>query len=60
MTRIAFLGTPEFAVPSLNALAEAGYTIAGVFTQPDRPAGRGHKLVACPVKARALELGLPV
>lgn len=60
MTRIAFLGTPEFAVPSLNALAEAGYTIAGVFTQPDRPAGRGHKLVVCPVKARALELGLTV
>lgn len=60
MTRIAFLGTPEFAVPSLNALAEAGYEITGVFTQPDRPAGRGHRLVVCPVKARALELGLPV
>ncbi len=60
MTRVAFMGTPEFAVPSLNALAAAGYEIAGVFTQPDRPAGRGHKLVACPVKVRALELGLPV
>ena len=40
MTRVAFMGTPEFAVPSLNALAAAGYEIAGVFTQPDRPAGR--------------------
>ena len=60
MTRVAFMGTPEFAVPSLNALAAAGYEIAGVFTQPDRPAGRGHKLVACPVKVRAVELGLPV
>ena len=39
MTRVAFMGTPEFAVPSLNALAEAGYEIAGVFTQPDRPGG---------------------
>lgn len=60
MIRIAFLGTPEFAVPSLDALVNAGYEIAGVFTQPDRPAGRGHKLVACPVKVRALEHGLNV
>ena len=58
--RIVFMGTPEFAVPSLNALAESDYEIVGVFTQPDRPAGRGHKLAACPVKQRALELGLPV
>ena len=60
MTRIAFLGTPEFAVPSLEALVKAGYDVVGVFTQPDRPAGRGHKLVACPVKLCAQEHGLPV
>ncbi|MBE5766334.1 MAG: methionyl-tRNA formyltransferase [Clostridiales bacterium] len=58
--RIVFMGTPDFAVPSLDALAENGYEIVGVITQPDRPAGRGHKLVPPPVKARALELGIPV
>ena len=59
--RIAFMGTPEFAVPSLAALAaDARYEIVGVFTQPDRPAGRGKKLTACPVKQFALERGLPV
>ena len=60
MTRVVFMGTPEFAVPSLNALCEAGFDVVGVFTQPDRPAGRGKKLTACPVKQRALELGLQV
>ena len=60
MTRVVFMGTPQFAVPSLEALAKAGYDIVGVFTQPDRPAGRGKKLTACPVKERALALGLPV
>ena len=59
--KIAFMGTPEFAVPSLRALAEDGrYEIVGVFCQPDRPAGRGKKLTACPVKQCALERGLPV
>ncbi len=59
--RLVFMGTPEFAVPSLRALAEDGrYDIVGVFTQPDRPAGRGKKLTACPVKLFALERGLPV
>lgn len=59
--RIVFMGTPEFAVPSLRALAEDGrYDIVGVFTQPDRPAGRGNRLTACPVKQFALERGLPV
>ena len=59
--RIAFMGTPEFAVPSLAALAEdARYEIVGVFTQPDRPAGRGKKLTACPVKQFAQQRGLPV
>ncbi len=57
--RLGFAGTPEFAVPALNALA-AKYRICAVFTQPDRPAGRGQSLHASPVKSRALELGLPV
>ena len=61
MTRVVFMGTPEFAVPSLRALADAGlYDIVGVFTQPDRPAGRGKKLTACPVKQFAESRGLPV
>lgn len=55
------MGTPEFAVPSLRALTDDGrYDIVGVVTQPDRPAGRGNKLTACPVKQFALERGLPV
>ena len=58
--RIAFMGTPEFAVPTLKALHEAGYDIVGVFTQPDRPAGRGKKLTACPAKQCAEALGLNV
>jgi methionyl-tRNA formyltransferase len=59
VTHIVFLGSPDFAVPGLRALA-AGYTVVGVVTQPDREAGRGRTLVAPPVKAAALELGLPV
>jgi methionyl-tRNA formyltransferase len=58
--RIAFLGTADFAVPALTALAHAEHTIAGVFTRPDRPAGRGRKLRPPPVKAAAAALGLPV
>ncbi|MBR2798786.1 MAG: methionyl-tRNA formyltransferase [Clostridia bacterium] len=55
------MGTPEFAVPSLKVIADDGrYDIVGVITQPDRPAGRGKKLTACPVKRLALERGLPV
>ena len=59
MTRVVFMGTPEFAVPSLDALLDAGYEVVGAFTQPDRPVGRGHKLAACPVKQRAVERGVP-
>ena len=59
-TRIVYAGTPEFAVPPLLALVEAGYEVVGVYTQPDRPAGRGKKLTASPVKQQALALGLPV
>lgn len=59
--RVVFMGTPEFAVPSLRTLADDGrYDIVGVVTQPDRPAGRGNKLTACPVKRFAVERGLPV
>lgn len=58
--RIAFAGTPEFAVPSLKALAATGASIPLVFTQPDRPAGRGRQLTPPPVKAAALALGLRV
>ncbi len=58
--RIIFMGTPDFAVPSLNALLAAGHDIAAVYSQPPRPAGRGKKLTASPVHARAEELGLLV
>lgn len=58
--RIVFMGTPDFAVPSLRALIDNGYDVVGVFCQPDRPKGRGHKLAACPVKETALAAGIPV
>lgn len=58
--RIVFMGTPEFAVPSLEALAESGHQVVGVFTQPDRPRGRGNKLTPSPVKACAAQYGIPV
>ncbi len=58
--RIVFMGTPEFAVPSLKALVGAGHEICGVFTQPDKPKNRGMKLQATPVKEYAMSIGLPV
>ncbi len=58
--RIVFMGTPEFAVPSLKALIRHGMDVAGVFTQPDRPKGRGNKMMPSPVKTAALEAGIPV
>jgi methionyl-tRNA formyltransferase len=57
--RVVFMGSPAFAVPSLRRLAGA-YEIVGVVTQPDRPAGRGGRMAAPPVKETALELGLPL
>jgi methionyl-tRNA formyltransferase len=57
--RLGFAGTPEFAVPALGALAQA-HRVCAVFTQPDRPAGRGQSLHASPVKTLATLLGLPV
>lgn len=56
--KIVFLGTPEFAVESLKRLHEGGYNIAGVVTMPDKPAGRGHKLLQSPVKQYAVEYGM--
>lgn len=58
--RLVFMGTPDFAVPSLRALVEGGHEVVGVFTQPDRPAGRGKYLKPSPVKVAAEELGLVV
>ena len=58
--KIVFMGTPEFAVPSLKALVEAGHEICGVFTQPDKPKNRGMKLQPTPVKEYALTQGIPV
>ncbi len=58
--RVIFLGTPAFAVPTLEGLVEAGHAVVCVVTQPDRPRGRGQQLTASPVKAAALRLGLPV
>ena len=58
--RIAFMGTPDFSVAALNALAAAGHEIACVYSQPPRPAGRGKKLRASPVHSRAAALGLEV
>ncbi len=60
MLRIAFAGTPAFALPALDALAASKHRLVGVLTQPDRPAGRGRELRASPVKQRALQLPLPV
>ncbi|MBR6863053.1 MAG: methionyl-tRNA formyltransferase, partial [Acidaminococcaceae bacterium] len=61
MWNVVFMGTPDFAVGSLKALLEAGqYRIQAVVTQPDRPKGRGQKMVETPVKTFALQHGLPV
>lgn len=58
--RLAFMGTPDFAVPTLQALVEAGHDIAAVYTQPPRPANRGKKLTPSPVQQLAERLGLEV
>jgi methionyl-tRNA formyltransferase len=58
--KLVFAGTPEFARASLEALVESGRQPAAVYTQPDRPAGRGKKLTASPVKRHAVEHGIPV
>jgi methionyl-tRNA formyltransferase len=58
--RLAFMGSPDFAVPALHSLHAAGHTIATVYCQPPRPAGRGHMIHRCPVHVAADALGLPV
>lgn len=58
--RLVFMGTPDFAVPTLRALVENGHDVVGVYTQPDRPAGRGKNLKPSPVKIAAQELGLAI
>jgi len=58
--RLAFMGSPDFAVPALRALHEGGHEVACVYAQPPRPAGRGQRETPCPVHRAALDLGLPV
>ena len=58
--RILFMGTPDFAVASLQALVEAGHDVCGVFTQPDKPKNRGHKMAFSPVKEYSLTKEIPV
>lgn len=58
--RVLFMGTPQFAVPALRALHEAGHTLCGVFTQPDKPQNRGMKVTYSPVKEYALDQNIPV
>ena len=58
--RLVFAGTPDFAVAALDALHAAGHQVVGVYTQPDRPSGRGQKLSPSPVAQRAAALGLPI
>ena len=58
--RIVYMGTPDFAVPTLDALVQGGYNVVGVITMPDKPAGRGHKVQYSPVKEYALTHDLPL
>lgn len=58
--RIVFMGTPEFAVPSLKSLIDGGWNVEAVVTQPDRPRGRGHRVSFSPIKEAAVEAGLKV
>lgn len=58
--KTVFMGTPDFAVPPLRALVEAGYEVAAVVTQPDKPKGRGKTLLPTPVKEEALMHEIPV
>ncbi|MCP1143994.1 methionyl-tRNA formyltransferase [Lysinibacillus endophyticus] len=60
MTKIVFMGTPDFSVPILRMIHEEGYVVAAVVTQPDRPVGRKRVLTPPPVKEEAMKLGLPV
>lgn len=58
--RILFMGTPDFALPTLRALCESGHDVVGAVTQPDKPKGRGHRLTPPPIKVYAMEQNIPV
>lgn len=58
--KVLFMGTPDFAVPTLRALVDAGHSVIGAVTQPDKPKGRGHHLMPPPVKEFAMDKGIPV
>lgn len=58
--KLVYMGTPDFAVPPLTALVEAGHEVAAVVTQPDKPKGRGKAVLMTPVKEKALSYGIPV
>ena len=58
--KIVFMGTPEFAVPCLRKLVESPHEVVAVFTQPDKPKGRGYKMIPTPVRSVAVEYGIPV
>lgn len=60
MTKVIFMGTPAFSVTALQSLVESGYDVVAVYTQPPRPAGRGHSIVASPVHQYAESVGIPV
>ena len=58
--KIVFMGTPDFSVPCLKALCKSGHNVAAVYTQPDKPKGRGYKMIPTPVKKCAKEFNIPV
>ena len=58
--RIVFMGTPDFAVPTLTALVEGGHEVIAAVTQPDKPKGRGKSVLMTPVKEKAIEYQIPV
>ena len=58
--KIVYMGTPDFAVPPLEALVRSGYEVAAVVTQPDKPKGRGKTLMPTPVKEEAMKYDIPV
>ena len=60
MTKIVFMGTPDFSVPVLRQLIKDGFDVVGVVTQPDRPVGRKRKITPPPVKVEALKHHIPV